>query len=69
MGLDVEGGVKFCRMVSEAKSFGFGKTDEGKYVQLQQKRKVEKKSARAAESCSECKLMSDGCRRLPRFGS
>jgi hypothetical protein len=67
--MDLVGGVKICRMVSEAKSFGFRKTDEGKYVQLQQKRKVEKKRTRAAESCSECKLMSDCCRRLPRFGS
>jgi radical SAM protein with 4Fe4S-binding SPASM domain len=57
VGLDLDGGVKICRMVSEAKSFGFGESDEGKYVQLQQKRKVEKKSARATESCSECKWM------------
>jgi hypothetical protein len=70
LGMDLVGGVKICRMVSEAKSFGFGKTDEGKYVQLQQKRKVEKKSARATESCSDVSgWTSDGCRRLPRFGS
>jgi hypothetical protein len=30
VGLDLDGGVKICRMVSEAKSFGFGETDEGK---------------------------------------
>jgi len=43
LGMDLVGGVKICRMVSETKSFGFRKTDKGKYVQLQQKRKVEKK--------------------------
>lgn len=35
--MDLVGGVKICGMVSETKSFGFRKTDEGKYVQLQQK--------------------------------
>jgi hypothetical protein len=30
--LDLDGGVKICRTVSEAKSFGFRETEEGKYV-------------------------------------
>jgi hypothetical protein len=32
LGLDLDSGVKICRTVSEAKSFGFRETGEGKCV-------------------------------------